>query len=144
MEVAASAGGVAGFANRADPLSLPHPLTVPHRRGPRHVRVEVAAALTFAVDQQKVAVENRVIAVPQDPAVAGRDQLGAAAGGDVEPFVGAAAVARDAEFADRAPDPVRPLDREDVAVVSRAARRRDDSGSGRRGREQSEKKGEKD
>ena len=65
------------------------------------MRVEVAAVLAFAVDQQVVAVEDRVIAASAAPAVADRDQLGPAGGDDVEALVGAAAAARRAEFADR-------------------------------------------
>jgi hypothetical protein len=79
--------------------------------------VEIAAVLAFAVDQQIVAVEDRVIAGPQDAAVADGYQFGPAGGDDVEALVGAAAVARGAEFADRPTGAVRPLDREDVGVV---------------------------
>jgi hypothetical protein len=68
------------------------------------VGVEVAAALAFAVDQQVVAVEDRVVAGPEDAAVADRDQRRLAGGDDVEALVGAAAVAAGAELADRAAD----------------------------------------
>ena len=43
-------------------------------RRPAHVGVEVAAVLAFAVDQQVVAVEDRVVAASAGPAVADRDQ----------------------------------------------------------------------
>lgn len=121
VEVTAGAGGVAGFADRADPLALPHPLAMAHRRRPRQVGVEVAAPLAFAVDQQVVAVENGVEAPAQDAAITHRDQLGAAGGGDVEPFVDPAAAARRVVGPDRPAFPVRSLDREDVAVVGDAA-----------------------
>jgi hypothetical protein len=81
------------------------------------VGVEVAAVLAFAVDQQVVAVEDRVVAGSQDQAVANGDQFGPAGGDDVEALVGAAARARGAEFADRPTAAVRPLDRKDVGVV---------------------------
>lgn len=73
VEVAASPGRVAGFANRADPLPLSNPLPPTHPRRPREMGIEVAALLPFAVDQQVVAVENRVEASAQDLAVANRD-----------------------------------------------------------------------
>ncbi|HEY5054111.1 MAG TPA: hypothetical protein VII45_11955 [Solirubrobacterales bacterium] len=69
------------------------------------------------MDQQVVAVEDRVIARAQDPAIADGDQFGPAGGDDVEALMGAPTVARRAEFADRATAAVRPLDREDVGVV---------------------------
>jgi hypothetical protein len=81
------------------------------------VGVEVAAVLAFAVDQQVVAVENRVVAAAQDAAAPDRDQRRVAGGDDVEALVTAAAAARDAEFADVAARPVWALDREDVVVV---------------------------
>src|SRR5436305_3657169 len=121
MEVAAEAAGIAGFADRADPLSLPHPLAPVDPGRAAHMGVEVAALLAFAVDQQVVAVENRVVVPPEDAAVAHRHQLGAAGGGDVEAFVDAAAAARRVVLPDRTAHPMRPLHREDVAVVGDAA-----------------------
>jgi len=85
------------------------------------VGVEVAATLAFPVNQQVVAVKNRVVALLEDAAVADRDQLGAAGGGDVEAFVDAPAAARRVEGADRPALPMRALEREDVAVVGNAA-----------------------
>jgi hypothetical protein len=117
VEVAAEAASVAAFADRADPLPLPHPLALADTRRPRHVGVEVAAGLPFPVNQQVVAIEDRVVALLQDPAVTDRDQLGAAGGGDVEAFVDAAAAARRVVGADRPAYAVWTLDREDVAVV---------------------------
>ena len=67
------------------------------------VRVEVAAALAFAVDQQVVAVEDRVVAGAPDPAAAHRDQRRPAGGDDVKALVGAPAAARRPELADRTP-----------------------------------------
>jgi hypothetical protein len=85
------------------------------------VGVEVGAVLAFAVDQQVVAVEDRVIAAAQDLAVADRDQRRAAGGDDVEAFMDSPAIARCAKFTDRAAGPMRSLYREDVAVELRAA-----------------------
>ncbi|HEX4669990.1 MAG TPA: hypothetical protein VH275_08480 [Solirubrobacterales bacterium] len=107
------------------------------------MRVEVAAPLAFAVDQQVVAVENRVVADAQDAAIGDGDQLGPAGGDDVEALVGAAAVARDAEFADGAADAVRALDREDVAVVGDAAGAADDARRGPGGQGEEKDEGEK-
>jgi len=121
VEVAAEAAGVAGFADGADPLPLPHPLALVNAGRPRHVGVEVAAGLAFTVDQQVVAVEDRVVALLQDPAVADGDQGRAAGGGDVEAFVDAAAAAWGVVGADGAPYAVPPLDREDMAEVGDAA-----------------------
>jgi hypothetical protein len=84
------------------------------------VGVEVGAALAFAVDQQVVAVEDRVIAAAQHLAVADRYQRRATGSDDVKALVGAAAAAGGAEFADRTAGAVRALDREDVAVEGEA------------------------
>jgi hypothetical protein len=143
VEVAANRYRVAGLADGADPLPLPDPLALVDQGRARHVGVKVAAVLPFAVDQQVVAVEDRVVAGPEDAAVADRDQLGAAGGDDVEALVGAAAAARSAELADVATGPVRPLDGEDMTVVGDAAGRAGDAGRGG-GREDGEKsEGEK-
>lgn len=50
VEVAAGADRIAGFADRSDPLALQDPVAAPHRRRPGQVGVEVAAALSLAVD----------------------------------------------------------------------------------------------
>ena len=121
VKVAAGPGGVAGFAHLSDPLPLQHPLPPADPRRPQEVGIEVAAPLAFAVDQQVVAVEDRVESPAQNPAVANRDQLRAAGGGDVEAFVDAAAVARCVVDPDRPARSVRALDREDVAEVGDAA-----------------------
>jgi hypothetical protein len=117
VEVAADRDRVAGLPHRADSLAGPDPLALVDRGPARHVCVEVAAVLAFAVDQEVVAVEDRVVAGAQDAAAADGDQRRVAGGDDVEALVGAAAVARGAEFADRAAGPVRSLDRKDVVVV---------------------------
>jgi hypothetical protein len=57
--------------------------------------------------------------------------------------VGAPTAAGRAEFADGAADPVRALDREDVAVVGDAAVAAGDVGRGRSGQGEKEGKGEK-
>lgn len=121
VEVTAGADSVTGFTYRADPLALPDPLSVVEACLVRHVGVEVAAVLAFSVDQHVPAVEDRVEAAAQHVAVADRDQLGTAGGGDVEAFVDATAAARRVELADRPPRAVRSLDREDVAVIGDAA-----------------------
>ena len=112
---------VAGLPHRADSLACPDPLALVDQGRAGHVGVEVAAVLAFAVDQQVVAVEDRVVAAAQDAAVADGDQRRVAGGDDVEALVGAAAAARGAELADRAAGAVRPLDREDVVVVGDGA-----------------------
>jgi hypothetical protein len=143
MEVAADADRVAGLPYGADALSLPDPLALADERRPRQMGIEVAALLAFAVDQQVVAVEDGVVAGPQNPAIGDGDQLGAAAGDDVEALMGAAAAARRAELTDGAADPVRPLDREDVAVIGGAADRAGDAGRGRSGQGEEKDEGEK-
>ena len=99
----------------------------------RHVRVEVAARLPFAVEQQVVAVEDRVIAGPQHRAVAHRDQRSAAGGDDVEAFMPAATAARRAELTDVSPSAVRALNGEDVVEVGEAAVAGGDASGGRCG-----------
>jgi hypothetical protein len=116
VEVAADRDRVAGLTDLADPLARPDLLAPVDRGRSRQVGVEVAAVLAFAVDQEVVAVEDRVIAGPQDAAVADGDQFGPAGGNDVEALVGATAAARSPEFADRAAAAVRALDREDMGV----------------------------
>jgi hypothetical protein len=116
VEVAADGAGVAGLADRADSLAGPDPIAAVDEGRSDQVGVEVAAVLALAVDQQVVAVEDRVIADPQNAAGRRGDKGRAAGGDDVEAFVGAAAVAGGAELADRAAGPVRAIDREDVVV----------------------------
>jgi len=140
MEMTAGPDRIAGFADRADPLALPDPLATADKSRARHMGVEIAAPLAFAVDQQVVTVEDRVVAAAQNAAVADRDERGPAGGDDVEPLVDAAATAADAEFADGAADAVRALDREDVAVVREAADRAGDLGRG--GSREDREKGE--
>jgi hypothetical protein len=143
VEVATNADRVAGLADGADPLALPDSLAPVNQRRPRHMGVEVAALLPFAVDQQVVAVEDRVVASPQDAAVADGDQLGVAGGDDVEALVSATAVARSAEFADGAADAMRPLNREDMAVVGNAAVATGDASRGRCNQGEEKNEGEK-
>lgn len=117
VEVAADRDRVAGLADGADLLARVDVIASPDQGRAGHVSVEVAALLAFAVDQQVVAVEDRVIARLQHRAVADRDQRGPASGDDVEALVSAAAAARGAEFADRTAAAMRALDGEDVGVV---------------------------
>jgi hypothetical protein len=84
------------------------------------------------VDQQVVAVEDRVIAAAQGSAIADRDQGSAASGEDVKALVGAAAAAGGAEFADWAAGVVGALDRKDVAEIGDGAVIGGDPGRGRR------------
>ena len=135
MQVAAGADRVAGFPDRADPLALEDELALADPGRARHVGVEVAALLGFAVDQREVAVEDGVVADLAHAAVADRDQRRAAGGGDVEPFVDAAVVARRVVDPDRAAFAMRTLDREDVAVVGRAAVAAAELGAGGSGAE---------
>ena len=131
MEVAADRDRIAGLPHRADPLAGVDPLASTGQRRAGHVGVEVAPVLALPVDQQVVAIEDRVIAAAQDRAAADRDQ-GRATGGDyVEALVGATAAAGRAEFADVAAGPMRALDGEDVIVVAKAAVRRGNLCGGR-------------
>jgi hypothetical protein len=134
VEVAADRDRVAGLPHRSDALAGVDALAAVNQGRSRHVGVEVGAVLAFAVDQQVVAVEDRVIAGSQDPAVADRDQRCAAGGDDVEAFMGAAAAARGAEFADWAAAAVGALDREEVAEIGDAAIGGGDMGLRRGGR----------
>jgi hypothetical protein len=141
VQVAADRDRVAGLPHRADSLAGEDALAAVDQRRARHVGVEVGAVLVFAVDQQVVAVEDRVIAAPQHLAVADRYQRRVAGGEDVETLMGAAAAAGGAEFADRAAGAVRALDREDVAVVGEAAvGRREEVGGSRCGEDCEEEK----
>ena len=143
VEVAADRDRVAGLADGADPLALPHPFTLVDRSRARQVSVEVAPPLPFAVDQQVVAIEDRVVPGTEDAAVADGDQLGPAGSDDVEALVSAAAAAAGTEFADRAADPVRSLDRKDVSVVRSAADGTGDATRGRSGQGAEKDEGEK-
>jgi len=131
VEVAAYGAGVAGLADEADGLAGPDAFAAVDQGWFRHVGVEVGTVLSFAVDEEVVAVEDWVVAGAQHFAVANRDQWSSAGGDDVEAFVDAAAVAGSAEFADWAAGAVRALDREDVAVVGSGAVAVGDSGRGR-------------
>lgn len=102
VEVTADRDRVAGLADEADRLPGPDTIACVDQRRAGHVGVEVAAVLAFAMDQQVVAVEDRVVAGPQDAAASDGDQRCVAGGDDVEALVGTTAVARGAEFADRA------------------------------------------
>jgi hypothetical protein len=138
VEVAADGASVAGLADRADSLARPDALAAVDEGRANHVGVEVAAVLALTVDQQIVAVEDRVIARAQHATRHRRDQGRPAGGDDVEAFVGAAAVARRAELADRSARPVRAVDREDV--VEELGRAIAAGGTGSRGRDRDEEK----
>ncbi len=121
VEMATNADRVTGLPDCANALARIDALPAENERWSRHVSVEVAAPLPFSVDQQVVAIENRVIADSQHLAVTDSNQRCAAGGDYVEALVGAAAAARGTELAYVAASPVRPMDREDVVVVGDAA-----------------------
>ena len=100
--------------------------------------VEVAAVLAFAVDQQVIAVEDRVVSGLKDTAVANSYKRRVAGGDDVEALVGAATAARRAEFTYGTAGAVWALDREDVVVVGEATVAGGDVGRGRRGEDREE------
>jgi hypothetical protein len=116
VEVAADRAGVAGLADGADSLAGPDAVAAADRGRANQVGVEVAAALALAVDQQVVAIQDRVVAGAQHAAGDRREERRAAGGDDVEARVGAAAAARNPELADVAARPVRAGDREDVGA----------------------------
>ena len=130
MEVTADRAGVACLANRTDATAGKDGIAAMERRGAGHVGVEVAALLSRSVDEDEVAVEDRVIAGAQHPATRSRDQRRAAGGDDVEALVGAAATAGGAELTDVAAGGMRPVDREDVLYIREAAVRRERPGGG--------------
>ena len=117
VEVAAGAGGIAGFADDPNRLALPEPLAAADRGRAGEVGVEIAAALAFAVDQDVVAVEDRVVAGLPDAPIADGYQPGAAASGDVKPFMDPPPIARRMKFPDRPSKPMSPLNRKDVPVI---------------------------
>jgi hypothetical protein len=121
VEMAADRDRVAGLPHCADSLTGVDALAAVDQGRSWHVGVEVGAVLSFAVDQEVVTVEDRVVAGAQNAAVADGDERRAAGGDDVEALVGAAAAAGGAEFSDRAAGAVRAQDGEDVAVVGGGA-----------------------
>jgi hypothetical protein len=121
VKVAADRLSVAGLAHGSDPLPGVDAVALLDRRRPGHVGVEVGAVLSFAVDEEVVAIEDRIEAAVKDPAAADSDQRRAARGDDVEALMGATAAARGAEFADVATRRVRPLNGKDVVAIGEAA-----------------------
>jgi hypothetical protein len=121
VQMAADRDCVARLPYGADSLSCVDALTAVDQGRPRHVGVEVGSVLAFAVNQEVVAVEDRVVSGAQDFAVADGDKWRAAGGEDVEALVGAATAAGGAEFTDWAAGAVGALDWEDVVVVGEAA-----------------------
>jgi hypothetical protein len=116
VEMTADRAGITGLPHGANILPRPDPIAPIDGGGPDQVSVEVTAPLALAVDQQVVAVEDRVIADAQH-ATGGHGHEGRATGGDdVEALMGAATATRSAEFADGATRSVRPVDRKDVGV----------------------------
>lgn len=121
VEVAADRDRVAGHTHGTDALAGVNAFASLDRRRSRHVGVEVAAPLPFPMDQQVVAVKDRVIACLEHLSVADRDEGCATSRDDVEALMGAAAAAGSTELAYIAADPVGALDGEDVVVVGEAA-----------------------
>lgn len=142
MEVAADRPGVTGLAHGADSLSGPDGGAAMKRRGTAQVRVEVASLLPFAVDQQVVAVEDRVVTGAEHLAASHSDQRRAAGRHDVEAFMPAPTAAGRAVFTDRPPRPMRPLHRKDVVVVTDGAVGSDELGGRRSGERREQRKGE--
>jgi hypothetical protein len=68
VEVAADRAGVAGLADGADSLPGPDAVAAADGSWADQVGIEVAAALALAVDQQVIAVQDRVVAGAQCPA----------------------------------------------------------------------------
>jgi hypothetical protein len=116
VQMAADCNRVAGLPHGSDALVGEDALAAVDQGRAGHVGVEVGAVLAFAVDQDVVAVEDRVIAGLQNPAVADGYQRRAAGSDDVKALMGAAAAAGGAEFADRTAAAMRALDGEDVAI----------------------------
>ena len=137
VEMTTDCDRIAGLPHRADSLAGIDALAAMDQGWPGHVGIEVASVLAFAVDQKVVAVEDRVVAGSQDPAVADGYQRRAAGGDDVEALVGAAAAAGGTEFTDRAAGAVRSLDREDVVEIGDGAVGGGDMGRGWSGRNRS-------
>lgn len=138
VEVAADSASVARLPHRADALAGPDTLAAVDESGPRHVGIEVAAVLAFAVDQQVVAVQGRVVAPAKDPSAAHRDQRRPTGSRDVEPFVPPSSIPRRPEFSNGPPRPMRPVHGEDVRVVLDAAVR---TREGRGGEDEEGEKG---
>lgn len=97
MEVAADGSGVAGSADGADGLAGPNAVAPAHERRPAQVGIEVGARLGGAVNEEEVAIEDRVVAAAQDASGSRRQQGRAAGSNHVEPLVDTAAAARGAE-----------------------------------------------
>jgi hypothetical protein len=65
VEVTADRDRVAGLPHRADALARVDAVSAMNQGWPGHVGVEVGAVLAFTVNQQVVAVEDRVVAGAQ-------------------------------------------------------------------------------
>src|SRR3954447_7036909 len=114
--MAADGSSVARLADEAHGLTDVDQIPLLERGRVDHVCVPVLPPLPEAAEHDEVAVEARVVRALDDRPGDGRRQGCAAAGGDVEALVDAAAIARRAELADRAACPVGPANRVEVAV----------------------------
>jgi hypothetical protein len=130
VKVAADRQCVAGLAHRSQALPRVDAVGLPSQPGTTHVGVEVGAPLGFAVDEEVVPVQDGVVTAAEHPAAANRHQRRPTRRDDVESLVGAAAVARSAEFADVAAGPMGTLDREDMVVIGEPAVAGGDTGGG--------------
>jgi hypothetical protein len=133
VKVAADRQRVAGLAHLSHPLPRVDAVALPNQPWPGHVGVEVGALLGFAVDEEVVAVQDRVVSTAQHPAVADGHQRRATRGDDVEALVSATTAARDTKLADVAAGPVGTPDGKDVVVVGEPAVAGGDTGGGGRG-----------
>jgi hypothetical protein len=121
VEVTADRDRVAGLPHRADALPGPNPVALADQGRAGHVCVEITAILAFAVEQQVVAVENRVVAGSEDAAAADRHKRCVAGGDDVEALMSTSATAGCSKLTYRTTSSMRTLDRKDVAVIGEAA-----------------------
>ena len=135
VKVAADGAGVAGLSHRADALAGEDASAPPDDRGTPQVGIEVAAALAGAVDEDEVAVQDRVETGASHAAAAHGEQPRATGSDYVEPLMRPPAAARRPELPNRPPSPVLPDHGEDMAHEPRPAR-----GAGKAGRRESQQR----
>ena len=121
MQVAADGAGVARGAYCADPLASEDLIAAVDGSRSSQMRVEIAAPLPFPMDEDVVAVEDRVVAGPPYAAAPNGQERCPAGGDDVEALVDPAAAARRPELADRPPRPMWSWNGEHVTMECRAA-----------------------
>jgi hypothetical protein len=121
VKVTANCDCVAGLTHRADALASVDAFAAVDEGRAGHMGVEVGAVLAFAVEQEVVAVEDRVVAGAENFAVTDGYERGATGGDDVEALVRATAAAWRTELPDVAAGAVWAIDREYVPVELSAA-----------------------